>query len=709
MSDPSQLALIIGIDSYSKDLDPLPSCKKDAEDIFEIFSVKGYTIYENGPLIGSTLEAKYGWVKIRNAISNFFMRAKPSQKLIFYFSDHGISKGNEVYLGTPEIDPENPFSEGFAVSDLTKLMSNSKSKQIVGIIDACHSGAAYITTKPKAAKEDANRALAIYDRIKKRIPKAKGISLLLSSQDYESSFAPANSNNENSSYTRHLIAALHGVKPILDKEGRYIEYTGSVDDYGDVSPNSVHEYIYNKVASENEEQTPRFTSSTSSKMVILHYPELAAKPKDRTITEHLLTLLQEGRVDDFNNSRKDNPNIRLDYRGINLNGLNLAGAELGGISFSEATLDTVNLERSSLIESNFSDGTLKKVNLKRANLEGAKLQGSHFDDVSLDQAILRGANLQGTKVVDSSLRHTNLVEANLENADLKKANLENADLAEALLDGANLDRTFLRSANLQGASLRNSKLKGLDLTVVNLDGASLKGADIEGANLQGSKLSRMLLDGCSIRDSNLQNSDFADSLFSRLTISNTNLQRSNLNRAVFRDVRIDGTVNMNQALLIDSKIENLHVFGIVTFNEAKIESTIISAVSDISITSDSRGIIQLPTQTYGSKIGVNSWLYEYLTKLKDFENTVRSSLETQHIESRDKARLEKALSRYSKKLVEKENDFNMHKFEDKIKPALDNEVIRLIKEMLDLHPRKNDILDLSTSLIIFNERIEKLL
>src|SRR5688500_12543926 len=112
MGNQNKKALIIGVDFYTNNaLDLLPSCKQDAQDLYNFFLNKGYTIYEDGPLIGSELDKQYGWVKIRETISNFFFNAKPSQILLFYFSGHGISRGNEVYLGTPQIDPKNPFSE----------------------------------------------------------------------------------------------------------------------------------------------------------------------------------------------------------------------------------------------------------------------------------------------------------------------------------------------------------------------------------------------------------------------------------------------------------------------------------------------------------------------------------------------------------------------------------------------------------------------
>jgi len=47
MSISDKVMLIIGIDTYeNKDIEPLPSCKKDAEDISTFFAKKGFVNYE---------------------------------------------------------------------------------------------------------------------------------------------------------------------------------------------------------------------------------------------------------------------------------------------------------------------------------------------------------------------------------------------------------------------------------------------------------------------------------------------------------------------------------------------------------------------------------------------------------------------------------------------------------------------------------------
>jgi hypothetical protein len=82
--------------------------KKDAEDLYNVLSALKYKIIQNAPIIGSKLDRDDECVKIHEAIGNFFLDAKPSQTSLFYFSGHGIAKGDEVYLGTPQVDFKNP-------------------------------------------------------------------------------------------------------------------------------------------------------------------------------------------------------------------------------------------------------------------------------------------------------------------------------------------------------------------------------------------------------------------------------------------------------------------------------------------------------------------------------------------------------------------------------------------------------------------------
>jgi tetratricopeptide (TPR) repeat protein len=271
-----RLALVIGVDGYKSPLlAPLPSCRKDAFDIAKELSTSGYSIFDNGPMIGSNIQDPNAWSKIRQSIINLFYEAKPSQKLIFYFSGHGIPHGSDIYLATPEVDPNNPRFAGFALSDLASLIGECKSKQIVCIIDACYSGAINLPESQytkKAAKNQAALALTTYDKIWKNTPKSKGVYFMLSSQAYEPSLAL---EDNNSLYTKFLVEGLRGVQPtVFDENGRIIRWSGSVEENGDITPNSLHSYVYHKVA-ELTEQVPQLKTMESSGFAILSHPHLA--------------------------------------------------------------------------------------------------------------------------------------------------------------------------------------------------------------------------------------------------------------------------------------------------------------------------------------------------------------------------------------------------------------------------------------------------
>jgi tetratricopeptide (TPR) repeat protein len=292
-ADRSKLALVIGIDVYrSEGLDNLSSCKKDAEDVCKLLQELGYTIFQNEPIIGSRLNKENSWVDIHRAIVSFFKSAKPGQTLLFYFSGHGIPREDEIYLAMPEVNTQEPMVEGFSLTKLTQLMKSSKSMQIVSIIDACYSGAAVLPTiRTKAmvakAKETAGRALAAYDRILDNIPKAEGRCFLLSSQAYEPSLA---AEDNYSLYTRYLIEGLRGAKAGSDEKG--LRYPASVDDDGNVTPETLHKYLYHKVANEAE-QVPKIKTDMASNIILAHHSHLAKnKPNIDSIVkegdEHFL-------------------------------------------------------------------------------------------------------------------------------------------------------------------------------------------------------------------------------------------------------------------------------------------------------------------------------------------------------------------------------------------------------------------------------------
>jgi uncharacterized protein YjbI with pentapeptide repeats len=411
----TNLALVIGIAGYdSPYLPPLASCKKDAEDMMAMLSKLGYNIAENVPVDGIVLR-DYGWANIRETIGNFFLDAKSNQTLVFYFSGHGIAQGEEVYLCTPQTDPKKPSIKGFSLSDLTSLMSQSRSIRIVCIIDACYSGAAKLPDskmKSKAAAEDDVRiALSTYDKVMDGVPKTEGRCLLLSGQAYEESFAM---EGTNSFYTKYLLEGLAGKTATGN-------LPGSVDSDGNVTPDSLHYYIYHHIA-EMSTQIPRLKVDKTSKIILASYPKLALRI-EQSFNEALWELLRNGKTMHFNSVRKKDYLASVDFNRRNLAGLNLDNAHLFRVNLRGANLEGASIQLANLYGADLMDSILNKVNLSRSSLKHATLENAKIIEANLEYTYIDAADLQFADLTGASLKYASLHGADLRNTVLNKTNL----------------------------------------------------------------------------------------------------------------------------------------------------------------------------------------------------------------------------------------------------------------------------------------------
>ena len=171
----------------------------------------------------------------------------------------------------------------------------------------------------------------------------------------------------------------------------------------------------------------------------IHFSKAVTIPKPERLKvptkEELISLLQNGRVDEFEKTRPY-PLIDLrgaDLRGVDLSMASLSGANLSGADLGGSSLWGADLRRTILIEVN-----LALANLERTDLIGANLSKAILSETDLSKANLREANLSGAI----------LGRAHLWEADLAKANLSGTDLSEAYLIGANLDRIIIDDSTI---------------------------------------------------------------------------------------------------------------------------------------------------------------------------------------------------------------------------------------------------------------------
>ena len=96
----------------------------------------------------------------------------------------------------------------------------------------------------------------------------------------------------------------------------------------------------------------------------------------------------------------------VDFRGMNLNGLNLSDSIIPGADFSGMVLENVDLSASNLAGANFTDATLRNVQFVKSNLDLAILINTRVIDGSWFRATCIDAQVSGLTFSGTNLERT---------------------------------------------------------------------------------------------------------------------------------------------------------------------------------------------------------------------------------------------------------------------------------------------------------------
>ena len=251
-------ALIIAISDYDK-LKPLDFCKEDGEAMYSLLNSIGYEIAEHHKLIG-----RVEYSELHDAVIEFFAddSVRKNDTMLFYFSGHGVPSNNadEHYLSSSEINPDKPRLRGFSFDELTKTRQDCNSKTIFTILDCCYSGAATVS------KGDANHEAAIGRKIietKSKI-EGEGKCILAACQPLQEAYIFEGHNN--SLFTFFLLDGLAGANG------------ESTDDGGNVTPELLHEFVFNKIielpSNTQPKQRPLLKCESAGKIVLAQHAHL---------------------------------------------------------------------------------------------------------------------------------------------------------------------------------------------------------------------------------------------------------------------------------------------------------------------------------------------------------------------------------------------------------------------------------------------------
>eukprot|EP00727_Mastigamoeba_balamuthi_P007697 m51a1_g3548 putative fanconi anemia group m protein (1619) ;mRNA; r:997641-1008800 len=169
--------------------------------------------------------------------------------------------------------------------------------------------------------------------------------------------------------------------------------------------------------------------------------------------------------------------MRVRLCGLDLGGLNLAGA-----SFLKSSLQGASFVRTNLKQAVFTKATADRSSFSHAQLAGAAMKFAALSHCNFTWAKTRNANFSG---------------ANLSGSDFSKAQLQGALFQKACLRGCKF-----RGANLEHAKLQEADLRGADLTGACLTECHLTDADMRDAVIDWSAVAsghpRMYLKGAAV-------------------------------------------------------------------------------------------------------------------------------------------------------------------------------------------------------------------
>jgi len=236
-----------------------------------------------------------------------------------------------------------------------------------------------------------------------------------------------------------------------------------------------------------------------------------------------------------------------------------------------------------LAGANFKNANLKGINFKRAGLDSANFEGANLEGICLEKADLIGANFKNANLINA-----NLSDCICNGANFKYARLNNADLSESFCNGTKFKFTNLTNANLTGSYCDNS----------NFDCAILRNSNIQGAVFDNSNLTGVIFDNAKgkyarfynskLYNASFDNVDIDHAQFSLAYIKNTNFTNSNiretsLHGAYIRSVKFYKT-NIENDSFSDAYLDNIKFddcnMAYTNFDGANIVDSIDSIFAD---------------------------------------------------------------------------------------------------------------------------------
>ncbi|MCP4541180.1 MAG: SUMF1/EgtB/PvdO family nonheme iron enzyme [Chloroflexi bacterium] len=245
-----RLALIIASYKYQDDsLRQLVAPAQDAEALAQVLQDPDVGDFQVQTLLNKPSH------EVNRAIEAFFINRKRDDLLLLYFSGHGIKDDwGRLYFATTDTHHSTPRTTAIPASLVNDVMTDSRSRRQVLLLDCCYSGA--------FARKKADQAVGVQEQVGGR-----GRVVLTSSNAVQYSFEGDEVKGEGvrSVFTSALVRGLETGEADRDKDGR-------------ISLDELYDYVYERVIDETSKQRPKMFADIEGKIVIARNPHLVVEP-----------------------------------------------------------------------------------------------------------------------------------------------------------------------------------------------------------------------------------------------------------------------------------------------------------------------------------------------------------------------------------------------------------------------------------------------
>ncbi len=232
MAAPRRSALVVATSRYEeRGLRQLRAPTHDARELARVLEDPAIGGFTTATLLDQPA------AKLQEEIEGFFQDAGRGDLLLLHFSCHGIKRRGELYFAATNTRLDRLVATSVPAAFVQRQMTESRSDQIVLLLDCCYGGAWDRGTRPRAAG-----GADIEDRFEGRgrvvITAASALEFAFEGDDLTDA-----GSREPSVFTGAIVRGLDTGEADLDQDG-------------EIEVDELYEYVYEQVRSRRAYQTP---------------------------------------------------------------------------------------------------------------------------------------------------------------------------------------------------------------------------------------------------------------------------------------------------------------------------------------------------------------------------------------------------------------------------------------------------------------------